>query len=89
MRLTELIDHLQEIAQDERYANAEVVAAIQPNYPLCVEIDAVTPDQGEVAPVVWIATGSHPYRMSPYAPKAAWDWEEIVNVETEEEEKQE
>lgn len=84
MKLRELIERLEEIEQDlieglGADVDVEVVCAIQPNYPLAVEIDGAcvldddTPCLLDGRPVVWIATSGHPHGLSPYAPRAVWN----------------
>lgn len=63
----------------------EVVAAYQPTWPLTGEIlharvidddpDYVITHEGrpEGTPIVWIAVGGHAERLSPYAPRAAFE----------------
>lgn len=86
MKLRELIERLEEIEADLREGlgddvEPEVVAAYQPSWPLSGEIDGacVLEDEDddepiliEGKPVVWIAVGSHPHNMSPYAPRRAF-----------------
>lgn len=67
MKLSELIERLQEL-QESIENDPEVVAAFQPNYPLAGEIVGAT----EIDSVVWIAVGSHPEHMDPYAPREAF-----------------
>lgn len=86
MTITELIDWLSEIA--ETNPDAEVHLAIQPSYPLAVDIAAITllpAEDGAPAPeetgIVWIAaTDSVSEKLNPYAPRAAWDGEHTSDV---------
>lgn len=79
MTVNELIEQLQEIAEDG-YGETDVRLAFQPNWPLQFEVGRVTaPDEAgeghpdeesaeEPVPVVYIAEGGHPHSGSPYAP---------------------
>lgn len=75
MTLNELIEELLELRDSEDCGESEVMAAVQPNYPLAAEVDAITFDCASKghSPVVWIATGAAPHGRNPYAPKHAWD----------------
>jgi hypothetical protein len=84
MKLSELVERLEELRDDfGDDADPEVVAAYQPNYPLSGTIlgavkleeddDEESDDIGEGdTGVVWIAIGSHPHDLSPYAPSAVF-----------------
>ena len=86
MTLNELIEELQDIAaQNEEAGEMEVYGAIQPNYPIAVEVDTVTVDHTGKEPIVWIATGSSPYNINPYAPKHAWEGGEVFAHEDDDE----
>jgi hypothetical protein len=81
MTLQELIDELQDLAHDLG-EDTEVRLAVQPNWPLAHEIACVGPAMDEEGDddfdrVVWIASGSHPYGASPYAPRSAWQNSEV------------
>jgi hypothetical protein len=88
MKLRELIERLEEIEEDliaglGDDVEAEVVCAIQPNYPLAVGVhgacvldddDTDEPQLIDGRPIVWIATAGHPPgNLSPYAPRSVWD----------------
>jgi len=85
MKLSALIERLQEIEADLREGlgdecDAEIVAAYQPNYPLagsvlgaCVLDDEDEPTLVDGAPVVWLAIGSHPHGLNPYAPRRVYE----------------
>ena len=87
MKLHDLIERLEEIEADLRAGlgddvDAEVVAAIQPSYPLTASVDGAVVLEGDDedgpvlvhgAPVVWIATGGHPDGLSPYAPRRVFE----------------
>ena len=80
MTLNELIERLQEAAEDG-FGESEVRLAFQPKWPLQFEIGGVaTPDDesrgggepdeepDDASKVVYIVEGSHPHDDSPYAP---------------------
>ena len=87
MKLRELIEQLEEIEKNLQAGlgdevEAEVVCAIQPNYPLAVSVDSVCvlddedSDEPQLIaglPIVWIATSNHPPGLNPYAPRAVWE----------------
>jgi hypothetical protein len=85
LKLRALIERLEEIEADLQTGlgddvEPEVVAAIQPSYPLTATIDgvAVLEDEDEPVllhgrPIVWITTGAHPEGISPYAPRAVFE----------------
>ena len=84
MKLRELIEQLEAIEQDliaglGDDVEPEVVAAYQRAWPLCGEVlhtrvlhDDDEPILVDAKPVVWLAIGSHPDNMNPYAPRAAF-----------------
>jgi hypothetical protein len=87
MTLTDLIEQLQDLMEEfPELAEADVMVAQQPSYPLSAVIDCISlvdndSDEDEDdgisggLPVVWIATsevGSNS-KVSPYAPRAAWE----------------
>jgi hypothetical protein len=85
MNLRDLIEALTDIVDDNN-DHCEVVVAIQQNYPLAVNLDEITLDLTDPeCPRVWIATGSHPHGISPYAPRYAWNGG-VVNEDYEEDE---
>lgn len=87
MKLRDLIERLEELDADLRAGlgdevEPEVVAAYQPSWPLtgsllgaCVlhDGDDDEPILLEGQPVVWLAIGSHPDTLSPYAPRRAFE----------------
>lgn len=87
MKLRELIERLEELEAEilegiDPEADAEVVAAYQPSWPLAGVIKGacLLPDGEEdgviapdAAPVVWIAISGAPDDMSPYAPRCVFD----------------
>jgi len=87
MTLNDLIEQLQDLVEEfPELAEADVMVATQPSYPLSAVIDCISlvdsdsdedDDDGISGglPTVWIATseiGSHS-SVSPYAPRAAWE----------------
>lgn len=88
MKLRELIERLELLEADliagiGGDVEAEVVFAVQPSWPLTGEVlgacvlhdeDAQFLHHGrpEGRPIVWLAIGSHPEGLSPYAPRAAF-----------------
>lgn len=87
MKLTDLIEQLQDLLEDfPELAEADVMVAQQPSYPLSAVIDCISlvdsdsdedEDDGVSGglPTIWIATsevGSNS-KVSPYAPRAAWE----------------
>lgn len=80
MKVRELQEMLEGYDPDE-----EILVAIQPSYPIAVELVGVT-DSAQIAqsvgvedalipgePInVWLVTGSSPYDK-PYAPRACWE----------------
>ena len=86
MKLRQLIERLEEIEADLREGlgddvEPEVVAAIQPSYPLSGELlgaAVLEADDDSDAlllggqPIVWLAVGTHPEGVSPYALKSAF-----------------
>jgi hypothetical protein len=79
MKLNDLIQRLQDIVDETPDAGeAEVLIATQRSWPLAHRVDALTLDCVEAdKPVLWIADGSHPHDRSPYAPKHAWNGEQV------------
>jgi len=87
MKLTDLIEQLQDLLEDfPELAEADVMVAQQPSYPLTAVIDCISlvdsdSDEDEDdgisggLPTVWIATSEvgSSSSVSPYAPRAAWD----------------
>jgi hypothetical protein len=89
MKLTDLIEQLQDLLEDfPELAEADVMVAQQPSYPLAAVIDCVSlvdsdsdsefEDEEEISgglPTVWIATSEvgSSSSVSPYAPRAAWE----------------
>jgi len=89
MKLTDLIEQLQDLLEDfPELAEADVMVATQPSYPLSAVIDCVSLvdsdsddeilDEEEISgglPTVWIATSEvgSSSSISPYAPRAAWE----------------
>jgi len=81
MRLSELIERLEELRDDLHAGLGEdcdpiVLAATQPHWPLTGSLQSalVLDDyivNGE--PVVWLAIGSAPDDVSPYAPKDVFE----------------
>jgi len=86
MTLNDLIEQLQDLVEEfPELAEADVMVAQQPSYPLTAVIDCISlvdsedEDEDEDIsgglPTVWIATseiGSNS-KVSPYAPRAAWE----------------
>ena len=88
MKLRDLIQRLEELEADLLAGlgddvDAEVVAAYQPSYPLTGRIDGACvlhdddaqflhEGRPEGRPIVWLAIGSHPEGLSPYAPRAVF-----------------
>lgn len=90
MKLTDLIEQLQDLLEDfPELAEADVMVATQPSYPLSAVIDCVSLVDGDSddddedededlsggLPTVWIATSEvgSSSSISPYAPRAAWE----------------
>lgn len=80
MTLGQLIEQLQDMQRElgDCADECPVLLAVQPSWPLAHTIEAVTAIQSEGAEpgakTIWLAASSgHPYRISPYAPKAAWE----------------
>lgn len=87
MTLTDLIEQLQDLLEDfPELAEADVMVAQQPSYPLSAVIDCISlvdsdSDEDEDdgisggLPTVWIATSEvgSSSSISPYAPRAAWE----------------
>lgn len=87
LKLRDLIERLEELEAlilegIDPDADPDVVAAYQPSWPLAGTIKGAcllpnVEEEGEVAPdaapVVWIAIGSHPDDMSPYAPRCVFE----------------
>ena len=84
MTLNELIERLQEAAEDG-FGESEVRLAFQPRWPLQFEVAGVStpndasrskgePDEepDDVASVIYIVEGNHPHDDSPYAPSWAF-----------------
>lgn len=84
MRLRDLIERLEEIEADLRAGlgddvEPEIVVAYQENYPLTGELRGAVvledDDDGVLLggrPIVWLAVGTHPDGISPYAPRAVF-----------------
>jgi hypothetical protein len=87
MTLTDLIQQLQDLVEEfPELAEADVMVATQPSYPLSAVIDCISlvdsdSDEDEDdgisggLPTVWIATSEvgSSSSVSPYAPSAAWE----------------
>jgi hypothetical protein len=87
MTLTDLIEQLQDLVEEfPELAEADVMVATQPSYPLSAVIDCISlvdsdsdedEDDGISSglPTVWIATSEvgSSSSVSPYAPRAAWE----------------
>ena len=87
MRLRDLIERLEELEADLQAGlgddvEPEIVAAYQPSWPLtgsvlgaCVlhDGDDDEPILTDGKPVVWLAIGSHPDNLNPYAPRRAFE----------------
>ena len=86
MKLRVLIERLEEIEQDLQAGlgddvEPEIVCAYQESYPLAGTLmGAVVLEADEDAdalllggnPIVWLAVGTHPDGISPYAPRAVF-----------------
>jgi hypothetical protein len=86
MTLNDLIEQLQDLVEEfPELAEADVMVATQPSYPLTAVIDCISlvdsedEDEDEDIsgglPTVWIATSEvgSSSSISPYAPSAAWE----------------
>jgi hypothetical protein len=87
MTLNDLIEQLQDLVEEfPELAEADVMVATQPSYPLSAVIDCISlvdsdsdedDDDGISGglPTVWIATSEvgSSSSVSPYAPRAAWE----------------
>ena len=87
MTLNDLIEQLQDLVEEfPELAEADVMVAQQPSYPLTAVIDCISlvdsdsdedDDDGISGglPTVWIATSEvgSSSSVSPYAPRAAWE----------------
>ncbi len=87
MTLSDLIEQLQDLVEEfSELAEADVMVATQPSYPLSAVIDCISlvdsdsdedDDDGISGglPTVWIATSEvgSSSSVSPYAPRAAWE----------------
>jgi hypothetical protein len=86
MTLNDLIEQLQDLVEEfPELAEADVMVATQPSYPLTAVIDCISlvdsedEDEDEDIsgglPTVWIATSEvgSSSSVSPYAPSAAWE----------------
>jgi hypothetical protein len=86
MTLNDLIEQLQDLVEEfPELAEADVMVATQPSYPLSAVIDCISlvdsedEDEDEDIsgglPTVWIATSEvgSSSSVSPYAPSAAWE----------------
>ena len=87
MTLNDLIEQLQDLVEEfPELAEADVMVAQQPSYPLTAVIDCISlvdsdSDEDEDdgisggLPTVWIATSEvgSSSSVSPYAPRAAWE----------------
>jgi hypothetical protein len=87
MTLNDLIEQLQDLVEEfPELAEADVMVATQPSYPLTAVIDCISlvdsdsdedDDDGISGglPTVWIATSEvgSSSSVSPYAPRAAWE----------------
>ena len=73
MTVSQLIELLQHCEPD-----AQVVLAIQPNWPLAATLEGVCPGERiDTEGVVWLTEGSS-WSESPYAPGAAWSEADAV-----------
>lgn len=80
MRLSELIEALQDMQEDWPDDDPEVLMAIQPNWPLAktfggaVLVEDEPREEGEKGePIVWLVDGDqHPFGRSPYASRDLW-----------------
>lgn len=86
MTLNDLIEQLRNLVEEfPELAEADVMVATQPSYPLSAVIDCISlvdpedEDEDEDIsgglPTVWIATSEvgSSSSVSPYAPRAAWE----------------
>jgi len=86
MTLNDLIEQLQDLVEEfPELAEADVMVATQPSYPLTAVIDCISlvdsEDEDEDEDIsgglstVWIATSEvgSSSSVSPYAPSAAWE----------------
>jgi hypothetical protein len=87
MTLNDLIEQLQDLVEEfPELAEADVMVATQPSYPLSAVIDCISlvdsdSDEDEDdgisggLPTVWIATSEvgSSSSVSPYAPRSAWE----------------
>jgi hypothetical protein len=87
MTLNDLIEQLQDLVEEfPELAEADVMVATQPSYPLSAVIDCISlvdsdsdeDDDEDISgglPTVWIATSEvgSSSSVSPYAPRAAWE----------------
>jgi hypothetical protein len=87
MTLNDLIEQLQDLVEEfPELAEADVMVAQQPSYPLSAVIDCISlvdsdsdeDDDNGISgglPTVWIATSEvgSSSSVSPYAPSAAWE----------------
>ena len=87
MTLNDLIEQLQDLVEEfPELAEADVMVATQPSYPLTAVIDCISlvdsdSDEDEDdgisggLPTVWIATSEvgSSSSVSPYAPRSAWE----------------
>jgi hypothetical protein len=87
MTLNDLIEQLQDLVEEfPELAEADVMVAQQPSYPLSAVIDCISLVDGDSdededegvsggLPTVWIATSEvgSSSSISPYAPRAAWE----------------
>jgi hypothetical protein len=87
MTLNDLIEQLQDLVEEfPELAEADVMVATQPSYPLSAVIDCISlvdsdSDENEDdgisggLPTVWIATSEvgSSSSVSPYAPRSAWE----------------
>ena len=92
MKLSELIELLNDQAQAAGDADPEVRIAYQPNYPLAANVAAVTAIVGEENRgrndlTIWLAasSGVGSYSENPYAPQQAWDGGEVALYDDDEE----
>ena len=86
MKLRQLIERLEEIETDLQQGlgdevEPEVIVVYQENYPLTGTLLGVTvleeDDEADAVliggqPIVWLAVGTHPDGVSPYAPRAVF-----------------
>ena len=74
MKLSTLIEILEEIQENYPHDDPEVRLATQPTYPLAAGLSGVYFGDHEETPKVWLNEGVLPYDENPYSvPRDAWD----------------